>query len=185
MSSPPWRKPGAGRASSVPSRPVCRLEPLTAAHRADAFDCGVPALNSYLTRQALADQRAEKTRTYVAVRGTRILGFFSLAAASVEPQAATPRLARGQDMQAIPVILLGRFAVDCQEQGTRLGEAMLVEALRKASAAADTIGARALLVHAKNDLARSFYERYGFEPSPTSPLHLMLPMKDIRKSLRA
>lgn len=168
----------------LPNRPVYRLEPLTAAHRADAFDCGVPALNSYLTRRALGDQQAERTRIYVAVRDTHILGFFGLAAASVEPQAATPRLARGQGTQAIPVILLARFAVDRREQGKHLGEAMLVEALRKASAAADTIGARAMLVHAKDDRARAFYERYGFEPSPTSPLHLILLMKDIRKSLR-
>ena len=168
----------------MPSKPVYRLEPLTGAHRADAFDCGVPALNSYLTRRALADQQAEKTRIYLAVHDTRILGFSGFAAASVEPQAATPRLAKGQGTQAIPVILLARFAVDRREQGKRLGEAMLVEALRKASAAADTIGARAVLVHAKDDRARSFYERYGFEPSPTSPLHLILLMKDIRRSLR-
>lgn len=168
----------------MPSNPVYRLEPLTAAHRTDTFDCGVPALNSYLTRQALSDQQAKKTRIYVAVRDARILGFFGLAAAGVEPQAATPHLARGQGTQAIPVILLARFAVDRREQSKRLGEAMLVEALRKASRAADTIGARAVLVHAKDDRARSFYERYGFEPSPTSPLHLILLMKDIRKSLR-
>lgn len=81
------------------------------------------------------------------------------------------------------MILLARLAVDTAEQGRGLGEAMLVEALARSCEAAGMIGARAVLVHAKNDEARAFYARYGFEPSPTDPLHLMLLMKDARKTL--
>ncbi len=109
--------------------------------------------------------------------------YFSLAAASVEPADTTARLAKGQGRQPIPVILPGRLAVDLREQGHGLGEAMLVDALRRCARAAETIGARAVLVHAKDERARGFYARYGFEPSPTHPLHLVVLTKDVRMSL--
>ena len=159
------------------------LGPFSEEHDVAGFDCGVPALDLYLTRQALADQRAEKARTLVAARGRHVVAFFSLAAASVEPQEATGRLAKGQGAQAIPVILLARLAVDSSEQGRGLGRAMLVEAAARCARAADIIGARAVLVHAKDPSARRFYEKFGFEPSPSNPLHLIVLMKDVRKSL--
>jgi GNAT superfamily N-acetyltransferase len=159
------------------------FEPLNASHEVLAFDCGDAALNDYLAKRALPDQQAEKSRTYVARRGSRVAGFFGLAAGSVRPEETTERMGRGQGRQAIPVILLTRFAVDRSEQRRGLGEAMLVEALGKCAQAADSIGARAVLVHAKNEQAQRFYTKYGFEPSPTNPLHLALLMKDIRKTL--
>ncbi|MDO8962936.1 MAG: GNAT family N-acetyltransferase [Coriobacteriia bacterium] len=165
------------------SEPLLSPAPLSVAHDLSRFDCGVSSLNDYLSRQALADQRAEKSRTYVACRGASVVGYFTLAAASVEPQEATVRLAAGQGAQTIPVVLLARLAVDlrCRRQG--LGSALLVAAVTKAAFAADTIGARAVLVHAIGETARSFYVAHGFEPSPTDPLHLVLLMKDIRRTI--
>ena len=165
------------------AEPPLGLAPLDASYEVEGFDCGIPGLNDYLMHQALRDQQAEKTRTFVATRGGRVIAFFSLAAASVEPDLATERLARGQGAQGIPVILLARFAVELSEQERGIGEAMLVQALARCVRAADIIGARAVLVQAKDDRARGFYEKYGFEPSPTNPLHLVILMKDIRKSL--
>ena len=159
--------------------------PLAATHLVAGFDCGVVALNDYLVRRALDDQRAEKTRTFVATRGGRVVAFFSLAAAAVEPAQATDRLAKGQGSQSIPVILLARLAVDGAEQGRGLGEAMLVEAVARSAQAADIIGARAIIVHAKDERARGFYEKYGFAASPTDPLHLIILMKDVRRSLQS
>lgn len=158
-------------------------EPLRSDHVVAGFDCGVPALDDYLVRQAFRDQRAEKSRTYVALSGGTVVGYFSLAAAAVEPADATARLRTGQGAQAILVILLGRLAVDRRVQGRGLGAALLVAAVAKAAAAADTIGARAVLVHAASEAARSFYTAHGFEPSPTSPMHLVMLMKDIRATL--
>jgi predicted N-acetyltransferase YhbS len=158
-------------------------EALSPAHDAGAFECGREELNGYLTKRAFADQQAEKSRTYVVCRGARVVAYLSLAAGSVERAEAPECLAKGQGQQSIPVILLARLAVDVSEQGRGLGEALLVEALRRSAAAADIIGARAVIVHAKDQEARSFYERYGFEGSPTNPLHLVLLMKDVRKSL--
>lgn len=143
----------------------------------------MPALNEYLLDRALPDARAGKSVTQVACRKERVVAYYSLAAGSVEPDATTGRLAKGQGRQAIPVIILARLAVDLAEQGRHLGEQMLLQALGRSAEAASLIGVRAVLVHAKDAAARSFYERYGFEPSPTHQLHLVLLMKDIRKTL--
>ena len=158
-------------------------EPLGPQHDLASFDCGDPALNAYLSERALGDGRADKSVTQVACRGTRVVAFCSLAAGSVEPEDAAERLAKGQMRQAIPVIVLARLAVDLTEQGRGLGEQMLLQSLARSAEAASLIGARAVLVHAKDHRARTFYERYGFGQSPTHHLHLVLLMKDIRKSL--
>ncbi len=83
----------------------------------------------------------------------------------------------------IPVILLARLAVDLSVQGHGLGAFLLADAMQRSLAAAESIGVRALLVHAKDDPARAFYERFGFVASPTDPLHLTLLLKDLRASL--
>lgn len=158
-------------------------EPLSARHVVTGFRCGVDSLDAYIVGQALADQRAEKSRTSVFSDPERVIAYWTLAAAAVEPAVATSRLAAGQGAQPIPVILLARLAVDESWQGRGIGEAVLIDALARASHAADLIGARAVVVHAISDRAASFYVRYGFEPSPTDPLHLVLLMKDIRASL--
>lgn len=159
-------------------------EPLTAKHVTEGFSCGVPSLDEYLVRWALTDQRAEKSRTYVATTGGRVVAYYSLAAGAVVPLDAPERATRGQGAQPVPVIVLARLAVDAGYQRARLGEAMLLDALVRCASAADVIGARAVFVHAATVAARGFYLRYGFESSPASPLHLMLLMKDVRATLR-
>jgi GNAT superfamily N-acetyltransferase len=83
--------------------------------------------------------------------------------------------------EPIPVVLLGRLAVDRKEQGRSLGSNLLRDAITRTVEAAEIIGVRALLVHALNERARDFYLHHDFEPSPTDPLHLMLLIKDARK----
>ena len=165
------------------AEPLYGPEPLEAWHDVSSFDCGVPALNDYLIDRALADSRAGKSQTQVASRAKVVVAYYSLAVGSVEPAGASARLARGQGRQAIPVVMPARLAVDSSAQGHGLGESMLFQALARTADAARLIGARAVLVHATNAAARSFYEKYGFERSPTHPLHLVLLMKDIRKTL--
>jgi len=167
----------------VSAEPLYGPEPLEARHDVSSFDCGVPALNDYITARAFADSRAGKSQTQVASRAAIVVAYYSLTAGSVEAADATDRLAKGQGRQAIPVVVLARLAVDSSEQGHGLGESMLFQALARSAAAARLIGVRAVLVHAKDAGARSFYERYGFERAPTHPLHLVLLMKDIRKTL--
>jgi GNAT superfamily N-acetyltransferase len=74
--------------------------------------------------------------------------------------------------------------VDKQEQGKGIGKGLLKDALRRTTQAADIVGIRALVVHAKNDEVRAWYEQFDFEPSQTDPLHLFLLIKDIKKILQ-
>ena len=157
--------------------------PLNATHDLSAFDCEVPALNDYLKKFALANQSGQTARTYVATRGRRVVGYFTLAAGSVRREESPARVAKGLAAHPVPVILLARLAVDRNERGKGLGAGLLKDALLRAVQAADIIGCRAVMVHAKDDPAKSFYQHFGFEPSPGDPFRLLLLMKDIKASL--
>ena len=157
---------------------------LTKDHDRDSFDCGVPALNEYLKKYALQNQKKHAARTYVATRGNRIVGYYSLAYGSVSLEEAPQNVKSGLPRHPIPVILLARLAVDSSEQGRGLGTALLKDALLRTIQAAEIAGLRAMLVHAKDDAAKSFYEKVGFEPSPIDAFHLFLRLSDILSSLR-
>lgn len=149
-----------------------------------SFDCGQVDLNEWLHRHALTNQRAGMATVFVTVDRDRgsVVGYYALATGGVENAAAPSRVTKGVPRHPVPVILLTRLAVDTSVQGRRLGRALLIDALRRVDAAADEVGVRALLIHAKDDSAREFYMRHAeFEPSPTDPLHLFLLMKDLRK----
>ena len=153
-------------------------------HDLDSFDCGVEPLNVYLERFALANQSAGGAQTYVATLGDRIVGYYSLSTASVEYADAPSRLAKGMARHPIPVVLVARLAVDVTWQGKGLGAALLLDALRRILAAAEIVGIRAVMVHAKDEAARRFYEHFDFDPSPVDPLQLFLLVKEIARLLR-
>ena len=155
------------------------IEKLRREHVLHDFDCGAADLNQYLRRHALANQQAHAAQTYVLVRDQHILGYYSLAAGAVRYEDASERSRKGLARHPIPVILLARLAVDRNAQGEGFGAALLKDALVRAAGAASAIGARAVLVHARDERARTFYEHFGFEPSPSDPLHLMLLTKDL------
>jgi predicted N-acetyltransferase YhbS len=157
--------------------------PLDASHDLSAFDCGVPALNSYLKKFALQNQRSQSARIYVATRGACVVGYYALAAASARREEAPARVVKGLAAHPVPVILLARLAVTSSEKGMGLGSGLLKDALLRAAAAADIVGCRAVMVHAKDEAAQAFYQRFGFEPSPTDPFRLYLLMKDIKAGL--
>jgi GNAT superfamily N-acetyltransferase len=159
--------------------------PIDKSHVADGFDCGKEALNEWLQKHALAAHNASAARVFVTTQeDANIVGYYALAAGDVEPSDATDRLAKGQPVhRAIPVALLARLAVDRHHQGAGLGRSLLRDALQRAIEAADRIGLRAIVVHAKDDEARAWYEKHGFESSPTDPLHLILLMKDVRATV--
>lgn len=155
------------------------IEKLRREHLLDEFDCGKEELNRFLKRQAWASQQSHSAQTYVLARDLRVLGYYSLAAGSVGHEEATERVSRGQARHPIPLVLLARLAVDASAHGKGLGAALLKDALMRTAQAAHTIGARALLVHVKDDGAKGFYEHFNFEPSPSDPYHLLLIMKDL------
>ena len=138
------------------------------------FSPGVPALDAWLHRKARLNEVRGGARTYVVCDGDRVAGFYSLAASSVERRRVSSRVGRNMP-EPIPVILLGQLAVDTEYQGRRLGSDMLIDAARRALAASDLIGARAIVVQAIDERAKSFYARFGFRPfSEREPLMLLL-----------
>jgi GNAT superfamily N-acetyltransferase len=155
------------------------IEKLCREHLLDSFDCGKEDLNRFLKRQAWNSQQAHSAQTYVLAKDLRVEGYYSLAAGSVAHDEATRRVKKGLARHPIPVILLARLAVDVSIHGRGVGSALLKDALIRTAQAANTIGARALLVHAKDDDAKSFYEHFTFEASPSDPYHLLLIMKDL------
>lgn len=157
---------------------------LSQAHDLSRFDCGTESLSVWLKRFALVNQRSDSAQTFVVHRSGSVVGYYSLTAGSVRPEEAPPRIVKGLARHPIGVILLARLAVDKREQGQGLGKALLKDALLRAAGAADTIGARAVLVHAIDDGARRFYEHFGFERSPVDEFELMLLMKDLRAQLQ-
>jgi predicted N-acetyltransferase YhbS len=163
--------------------PLNNPVPLEAKHDYSAFDCEVPALNSYLKKFALQNQRNQSARTYVATRGEIVVGYYTLAAASARREETPARVAKGLAAYPVPVILLARLAVDASEKGKGLGTGLLKDALLRSVQAANIVGCRAVMVHAKDEAASTFYQRFGFEPSPTDPFRLFLLMKDIKAAL--
>lgn len=149
--------------------------PLTAAHRLDAFDCGERSLDEWLKRRALANQASGASRTFVvaAEPGGQVMGYYALAAGGVSHELATSSVRRNMP-DPVPVLVLGRLAVDRRTQGLHLGAALLQDAVKRAAAVAEDAGVRALLVHALHERAKAFYEHYGFQASPIHPMVLML-----------
>jgi GNAT superfamily N-acetyltransferase len=159
------------------------LRKLLAKDQVDAFDCGQAALNQFLERYALVNQKANSAQTYVCCHGDVVVGFYSLAVGSVDPEAAPSSVMKGLARHPVPVILLTRLSVDKAHRRKGLGQALLKDALLRTAQAADIAGIRCLLVHAKDDAARQWYESWEFEPSPTDPYHLFLMLKDLKSML--
>lgn len=152
---------------------------------AAAFDCGHPALNQFLQRYALVNQKANSAQTYVCCNQGEVVGYYSLTVGSVDPESAPPRVAKGLARHPVPVMILARLAVNRTHQGQGLGRALLKDALIRTAQAADIAGIRALLIHAKDDAARRWYQSWEFETSPSDPYHLYLLIKDLKALLGA
>lgn len=154
-------------------------EPLNDDHLIDAFSSGAPTLDGWLKRKARANQASGASRTYVLCRGQRVVGYYALAAGSVSHDLA-PRKLRQNMPDPIPVIVLGRLAIDAAEQGNGLGRAQLRDAVLRITAAAHEVGIAAILVHALNDRAKAFYLGCGFAETAVEPMTLYARIKDIK-----
>jgi GNAT superfamily N-acetyltransferase len=163
---------------------LSNIEKLAPHHDVSAFDCGQPELNEWLGRHALASARSDAAQTYVIVDGDQVVGYYALAAGSVDRDEAPGRVAKGMPTHPIPVLILARLGVDRSLQGRGIGTMLLRDALFRAASGAEIIGARAVLVHAKDEQVRGFYELRDFEPSPVHPLQMFLLMVDLRAALR-
>jgi GNAT superfamily N-acetyltransferase len=158
------------------------VEKLSDEHLLDPFECGKPSLDDWLKRYALANQKLDSSQTYVVQRNSIVVGYYSLTVGSVSKKEAPSRIGRGMPNYPIGVILLARLAVDHRERGAGLGGALLKDALTRCVSAADSVGARAVVVDALDEEARSFYEHFNFGRCPGNDLRLMLKIQDLRAS---
>jgi GNAT superfamily N-acetyltransferase len=147
--------------------------PLEKHHRLDDFDCGEPALNEWLTRHARGAHTSGSARVFVTTLedGETVVGYCALAAAQVAPEAATERALKGQPRtRPVPAVLLARLAVDREHQRAGFGRSLLQDVMLRCLDAAEAIGARVLLVHAKHEAAKAWYLQYGLEESAAGSL---------------
>ena len=156
--------------------------PIVEHHSLDGFNCGKTSLNEWLNRRALRNQFGGASRTYVTCVGDRVIAYYSLASSAVAAKEATGKLKRNMP-DPVPVVILGRLAVDRSYHGQGLGRALVQDAGRRILHAADEIGIRGVLVPAVDDEAKAFYHRLGFDPSPLDPMTLIITLADIRASL--
>lgn len=151
-------------------------------HDLTAFDCGQPELNEWLRRQALKNEASGASRTYVTCVEGRVVGYYALATGAVARAAATGKVRR-QIPDPIPVMIIGRLAVDARHQGRGLGYGLLRDALLRTLQVATQTGIRAVLLHAMTADAKRFYQRAGFQESPVDPMTMMTAIADIEKAL--
>ncbi len=157
-------------------------ELLTANHEVEAFTSGVESLDTWLKRRAMKNQATGASRTFVACNGHRIVAYYALASSAVAVMEATGRFRRNMP-DPIPVVLLGRLAVDQSFHGKGFGRALLRDAGHRVIQAANIIGVRALLVQALSAEAKAFYEHIGFNASLLEPMILMITLADLKASL--
>lgn len=156
--------------------------PIAAIHDAHDFDCGVAELDLWLQHRALKNE-SKFSRTYVACDGTAVAGYYCISAGSVARAAAPGRLRRNAPDE-IPVAVLGRLAVCRRYSGQNLGRGLLYDALARVVFASKTIGIGAVLIHAYDDAARSFYRACAeFIEFPADSRSLYLPTESIEAAL--
>ena len=158
-------------------------ERLNREHDLAQFACGEPELDDWLKQRALPNEEGGASRTYVVCAGRQVVGYYALAAGAAAHRDAPGRVRRNMP-NPIPVMVIGRLAIDLKLQGRGIGSALLRYAVLRTVQAAEIAGIRAILVHAINENAKRFYERLGFAASPTNPMTLIVTVQAAAHTLR-
>lgn len=153
--------------------------PLAQNHELDQFHSGETSLDGWLKNRARANQVGGASRVFVTCDGNRVVGYYSLSSSSIVQEIVPSRFRRNMP-DPIPVVLLGRLAIDKEWQGKGVGRALFRDAAMRVSHAAEVIGIRGIVVHAVSDEARKFYAAIGFSECPHEPLTLVVTLQDIR-----
>ena len=160
----------------VEQREISAPEKLSTARDLSQFRSGESELDEWLKRRALSNEESGASRTYVVCSGRKVVGYYALAAGAAAHRDAPGRVRRNMP-EPIPVMVIGRLAVDLNIQGRGIGSALLKDAVLRTVQAAEIAGIRAILVHAINESAKRFYEKLGFTESPTNPMTLMITVR--------
>lgn len=158
---------------------LTRPELLTVDHDLSMFDCGHETLNEWLQKRALKNQGLDASNSYVICDQMRVVAFYAIATGSIERGKLPGGLSRNMP-DPIPVMVLGRLAIDQTYQGQKPGAGLLKDAMLRTLKVSQIVGVKALLVHAISEEARRFYLHFGFQESPIDPMTLMLSVKTIR-----
>lgn len=157
-------------------------ELLSDGHELDEFTSGLDSLDAWLKRRAKKNQATGASRTFVVCDDKRVVAYYALASSAVAVVEAPGRFRRNMP-NPVPVVVLGRLAVDRSFQGKGIGRALVRDAGYRVIQAADTIGIRGLIAHAATIQAKIFYEHIGFEVSPLDPMTLMITLADLKSCL--
>lgn len=158
-----------------------RIEALSTDHDRRSFSCGDQELDTYLRRYARQHAETKVSRTYVAASGATVFGYYSLAMSAIRKDQLPAQYQGCYPNFPLPVARLARLAVDYRYQRKGLGELLLADALARCLRLSDEIGMVGVVVDAKHERARAYYERYEFERFPDLPLTLWLPTAAIAK----
>jgi hypothetical protein len=158
--------------------------PLKPSHDIISFDCGQPLLNDWLREKAYENEKKGASRTYVVCCDNKVVGYYSLATGSITRSIAHGSIKRNMP-ETIPVMVLGRLAVDVNHQGCGIDFGLIKDAVLRTLQASEIAGIRAILVHALDESAKQFYEdKCGFKVSPVNPLTLMVTLSEVKKRLK-
>jgi GNAT superfamily N-acetyltransferase len=158
-------------------------EPLNPEHDLLAFSSGEAVLDDWLKNRALKNQGTGASRTYVVCTERKVVGYYCLATGALSVNRAPGRVRRNMP-DPIPVMVIGRLAVQTEWQGRGLRHALLNDALRRILQAAEIAGIRAVLIHAISGKAKAFYENCGFHPSPVDPMTLMITLSKVKAMIK-
>ena len=158
--------------------PLSRPEPLADGHQLDDFFSGAGSLDDWLKRRARANQASGASRVFVIADNNKVVGYYALASGAIAVASSVGRFRRNMP-DPIPVVVLGRLAIDRSQHGKGLGRALFRDCALRVAHAADTIGIRGIVVHAISEPAKAFYQALGFDPSPAEPMTLMVTLQDI------
>ena len=168
------------------STPIDRLSPperLSPGHDISQFQCGEPVMEDWLRKRALHNEESGASRSYVVCVGRRVVAYYALAVGAVAHGSAPGRVRRNMP-DPVPVMVIGRLAIDQSIQGQGVGPALLRDAILRTLQAAEIAGIRAILVHAISERAKRFYEKWGFIASPVETMTLMITVAEARKILQ-
>ncbi|MES2217995.1 MAG: GNAT family N-acetyltransferase [Pseudomonadota bacterium] len=153
--------------------------PILVSHELDNFDCGEPSLNDWLKKRALKNQASGASRCFVLCNGNTVIGYYTLSAGAIS-HADAPNTMRRNMPDPLPVLLLGRLAIDRKYHNKGLGSALLRDAMIRAVSVAGDAGVFAILLHALSGPAKQFYLSRGFVESPLQPMTLMMTLETVR-----
>lgn len=162
---------------------ITEPEPLSSEHKLLHCSCEELVLDRWLKRKALKNQYSGASRTFVVGDDNKqVIAYYSLATGSIDHTDTTGKVRRNMP-DPIPVMLLGRLAVDNQYKAQGLGAGLLRDAILRTLSVAEQVGIRAILVHALSEQAKLFYKYHGFYESTTNNMTLLITLDEARRAI--